>query len=89
MSDPLRSLADDQPMPLRKVPLIGGISGTGKPAVARQLGPRLGWLWLPVDLLRLAFQHSHATLPRGTTTPTSSGMCRACGTSCSSGRGTG
>jgi 2-phosphoglycerate kinase len=45
--------------------LIGGISGTGKSTVARQLGLRFGIPWLQADLFRLAFQHSRATLPRG------------------------
>jgi 2-phosphoglycerate kinase len=45
--------------------LLGGISGTGKSTVARQLGLRFGIPWLQVDLFRLAFQHSQATLPRG------------------------
>lgn len=45
--------------------LIGGISGTGKSTVARQLAQRFGIPWLQVDLFRLAFQHSRATLPRG------------------------
>ena len=45
--------------------LLGGISGTGKSTVARQLGLRFGIPWLQVDLFRLAFQHSRATLPRG------------------------
>lgn len=45
--------------------LIGGISGTGKSTVARQLGLRFGVPWLQVDLFRLAFQHSRASLSHG------------------------
>lgn len=45
--------------------LLGGISGTGKSTIARQLGLRFGFPWLQVDLFRLAFQHSRATLPHG------------------------
>lgn len=45
--------------------LLGGVSGTGKSTVARQLGLRFGIPWLQVDLFRLAFQHSRAVLPRG------------------------
>jgi 2-phosphoglycerate kinase len=46
--------------------LIGGISGTGKTTVARQLGLCLGLPWLQVDDLRLSLQWSHATLPHHT-----------------------
>ena len=46
--------------------LIGGPSGVGKTIVARQIGLRFGVSWLQVDDLRLAFQRSHATFPRGT-----------------------
>lgn len=45
--------------------LVGGVSGTGKSTLARQLGLRFGIPWLQVDLFRLAFQHSRATLPHG------------------------
>ncbi len=45
--------------------LLGGVSGTGKSTVARQLGLRFGYPWLQVDLFRLAFQHSRAVLPEG------------------------
>lgn len=45
--------------------LIGGVSGTGKSTVAQQLARGFGIPWLQVDLFRLAFQHSRATLPRG------------------------
>lgn len=65
MADAGRSLVADLPTPPWRALLIGGISGTGKSTVACQLGLRLGWPWLQVDLLRLAFQHSRATLPRG------------------------
>ncbi len=51
--------------PSWRVLLLGGVSGTGKSIVARELGLRLGLPWLQVDLFRLAFQHSRATLPRG------------------------
>lgn len=53
------------PTPPWSALLIGGISGTGKSTLARQLGLRFGISWLQVDLFRLAFQHSRATLPRG------------------------
>ena len=53
------------PEPAWQALLIGGISGTGKSTVARQLAQRFGIPWLQVDLFRLAFQHSRATLPRG------------------------
>jgi len=43
--------------------LIGGSSGVGKTGAARRLGQRLGVSVLHVDDLRLAFQHSRATLP--------------------------
>jgi 2-phosphoglycerate kinase len=46
--------------------LIGGISGSGKTTIARQLGLRLGLPWLQVDDLRLAFQWSQVTLPQRT-----------------------
>jgi 2-phosphoglycerate kinase len=46
--------------------LIGGISGSGKTTVAKQLGLRLGLPWLQVDDLRLALQWSQATLPQHT-----------------------
>jgi len=52
-------------MPPWEALLIGGVSGTGKSTVARQLGLRFGIPWLQVDLFRLAFQHSRALLPRG------------------------
>ena len=45
--------------------LLGGVSGTGKSTVARQRGLRFGYPWLQVDLFRLAFQHSRATVPEG------------------------
>ncbi len=54
-----------QSAPSWRALLIGGISGTGKSTLARQLGLRFGIPWLQVDLFRLAFQHSRATLPRG------------------------
>ena len=53
------------PPPSWSALLIGGISGTGKSTVARQLGLRFGLPWLQADLFRLAFQHSRATLPHG------------------------
>lgn len=65
MHDEGRTSAGASHTPPWSVLLIGGISGTGKSTVARQLGLRLGWPWLQVDLFRLAFQHSRATLPRG------------------------
>ncbi len=46
--------------------LIGGSSGVGKSMIARQIGLRFGFPWLEVDDLRLAFQHSHVTLPQRT-----------------------
>jgi 2-phosphoglycerate kinase len=46
--------------------LIGGISGSGKTTIAKQLGLRLGLPWLQVDDLRLAFQWSQVTLPQRT-----------------------
>jgi 2-phosphoglycerate kinase len=46
--------------------LIGGISGSGKTTVAKQLGLRLGLPWLQVDDLRLALQWSQVTLPQRT-----------------------
>ena len=51
------------PAPSWSALLLGGVSGTGKSTVARQLGLRHGYPWLQVDLFRLAFQHSRATLP--------------------------
>jgi 2-phosphoglycerate kinase len=54
-----------QPAPAWSVLLIGGTSGSGKSTVARELGLRYGRPWIQVDLIRLAFQHSRATLPRG------------------------
>jgi len=53
------------PGPPWRVLLLGGVSGTGKSTVARQLGLRLGRPWLQVDLFRLAFQHSRVILPAG------------------------
>ena len=43
--------------------LIGGSSGVGKATAARYVGHRHGVSVLQVDDLRLAFQHSRATLP--------------------------
>ncbi len=43
--------------------LIGGSSGVGKTGAARRIGHRCGVSVLHVDDLRLAFQHSRATLP--------------------------
>ncbi len=57
--------ARDDAQPAWQALLIGGISGTGKSTVARQLARRFDIPWLQVDLFRLAFQHSRATLPRG------------------------
>ena len=49
-----------------EVLLIGGISGSGKTTVAKQLGLRLSLPWLQVDDLRLALQWSRVTLPQRT-----------------------
>ena len=46
--------------------LIGGQSGIGKSRVARQIGLNLGFPWLEVDDLRLAFQYSRVALPQRT-----------------------
>jgi 2-phosphoglycerate kinase len=46
-----------------RVLLIGGPSGAGKTAVARQLGLQLGASWLQADDIRLAFQRARARLP--------------------------
>ena len=46
--------------------LLGGPSGVGKSRVARQIGLHFGIPWLEVDDLRLAFQHSHVSLPQRT-----------------------
>ena len=46
--------------------LVGGPSGSGKTMVAERVGLRFHVPWLQVDDLRLAFQHSQVTLPRGT-----------------------
>ena len=46
--------------------LIGGPSGAGKSIVAQQIGLHLGFPWLEVDDLRLAFQASNVTLPEKT-----------------------
>jgi 2-phosphoglycerate kinase len=43
--------------------LIGGVSGSGKSTVARELGRRLAIPWIGVDDLRLAFQWSRVSLP--------------------------
>ena len=49
------------------VPLIGGISGTGKSIAAESIGRRLGIPWLQVDDLRLAFQRAQVVLPTAPT----------------------
>ncbi|MBO0783088.1 MAG: hypothetical protein J2P37_30095 [Ktedonobacteraceae bacterium] len=46
-----------------KVLLIGGVSGSGKTVVARQIGRQAGLPWMSVDDLRLALICSRATLP--------------------------
>jgi len=46
--------------------LVDGPSGAGKSIVARQIGLHLGFPWLEVDDLRLAFQASGVTLPEKT-----------------------
>ena len=55
----------DLPVPAWRALLIGGMSGTGKSTAAERLARHFGYTWLQVDLFRLAFQHSRATLPRG------------------------
>jgi 2-phosphoglycerate kinase len=55
----------DLPAPAWRALLIGGMSGTGKSIAAERLARHFGYTWLQVDLFRLAFQHSRATLPHG------------------------
>lgn len=50
-------------LPEWRVLLLGGVSGTGKSTVARQIGLGRGISWLHLDDFRLAFQHSRALLP--------------------------
>lgn len=65
MSRDADETSEQATFPSWRVLLLGGVSGTGKSTVARELGLRLGRSWLQVDLFRLAFQHSRATLPHG------------------------
>jgi 2-phosphoglycerate kinase len=61
---------DEQPKPTPdperdwRVPLLGGVSGSGKSTVARRIGLHRGISWLHLDDFRLEFQHSRATLPQ-------------------------
>ena len=53
-------------LPVWKVLLIGGNSGSGKSTVAAALGRRFGITWMQVDDLRFAFQHARDSLPENT-----------------------